>query len=95
MRSRAEPLIGSKVYVKETGDVGTVSAHYFQHTMQGVLVHSVLVLLDNNEYGTYSPIELTGDIHSVTRVTEPEPAQLPESIVTEENEEEVNHEHQD
>ena len=95
MRPRTEPRIGTKVYVKETGDVGTVSAHYFQNTLAGLRVHSVLVLLDNKEYGTYSPNELTGDIHLVTRVTEPDPAQLPEPMIAEEKQEEENHEHQD
>lgn len=70
---RTEPRIGTKIYVKETGGAGEVKAHYFQYSITGQRLHSVLVLLDNNEYGTYSPDELTKDLHAlVTRVTDEE-----------------------
>lgn len=73
---RTEPRIGTKIYVKETGGAGEVKAHYFQYSITGQRLHSVLVLLDNNEYGTYSPDELTKDLHALaTRVTDEERSQ--------------------
>lgn len=73
MKTRTEPRIDTRVYVKETGDTGVVKGHYFQYVQSGNRLHSVLVLLDNNEYGTYSPDELTKDTHAlVTRVTDEE-----------------------